>query len=344
MILMGVAVLRMGAYPFVSRRLAVGADGFSPVDASAATPIIAGLALAEHAALLVPLPVSSWLTWIGAGSALICGFAAWQSAPARARLDWAVRAALGLVLMLWGANIVPPSLLFPCAAASIGLGIGLWILRPSIAQSTGPVWRRGLRAAAWFAPAIMVGLGPLSPAAMPMLKLWQHLLDQSMLLPLILGLAGQTLAMSALLRADSSEETLLLAATPRRMVYIFWLLCALAWALLPRQILAIGSDESGALAAALEIPQTLGAWAAMALPLLGVLGLPGLGRIPYAWQVWVERVSGVLSLGWLRSAALVAGRWIGGSIEGLDDLLGGDGALPWALVFLFGLALFLMAM
>jgi len=177
-----------------------------------------------------------------------------------------------------------------------------------------------------------------------MLKLWQHLLDQSMFLPLILGLAGQTLAMSALLRADSSEERLLLAATPRRMVYIFWLLCALAWALLPRQILAIGSDDSGALAPALDIPQTLGAWAAMVLPLLGVLGLPGLGRIPYAGQVWVERVSGVLSLGWLRSAALVAGRWIGGSIEGLDDLLGGDGALPWALVFLFGLALFLMAM
>lgn len=342
-ILMGVVVLRMGAYPFVSRRLAVGADGFSPVDASAAAPIIAGLALAEHAALLGPLPVSGWLMWIGAGSALICGFAAWQSASARAGLDWAIRAVLGLVLMLWGADIVPPSLLFPCAAASIGLGIGLWVLRPCVAQLTGPVWRRGVRAAAWFAPAVILGMGPLSPAALPMLKLWQHLLDQSVFLPLILGLAGQTIAMSALLRADAFEERPLLAATPRRMVYIFWLLCALAWALLPHQSLALGSDESGALAAALEIPQSLGAWAALALPLLCVLGLPGRSRLSPAAQVWMQRVSGILSLGWLRSAALAAGQWIGGAIEGLDDLLSGDGALPWALAFLFGLALFLMA-
>jgi len=343
MILMGVAVIRMGAYPFVSRRLAVGTDRLSPVDAMASAPIIAGLALAEHAALLGPLPISGWITWIGAASALICGFAAWQSASARARLNWAVRAALGLVLMLWGADAAPSLLLFPGAAASIGLGIGVWVLRPSVALPTGPVWRRGLSAAAWFAPAVILGLGTLSPAALPILKLWQLLLHQPMFLPLILGLAGQTLAMSALLRADSAEERQLLAAIPRRAVYALWLLCALAWLLLPREILALGSDESGAIAATLELPQTLGAWAALALPLLGVLGLPGPGRVSSAGQVWMERVSGILSLGVLRSATLAMGRWIGRAIGGLDDLLGGDGALPWALAFLFGLALFLMA-
>ena len=343
LILTGVAIIRVGAYPLVSRRLALGADRLSPVDVSAGAPIIAGLALAERAALLGPLPNSGWLVWFSAASALVCGFAAWQNPSARVRLNWAIRAVLGLVLMLWSADVVPPLLLFPGAAASIALGMGLWILRPSTAPSTGPDWRRGLRSAAWFAPAVILGLGPLSPAAFSMLRLWQHLLDQSMFLPLVLGLAGQTLAMSALLRADSSEERFEISAMSRRGVYALWLVCALAWALLPRAILALGGDESGTIAAALELPQTLGAWAALALPLLGVLGVSGPGRLSHIGQDWIKRVSNVLDLGWLRSAALVAGRWIGRAVGGLDDLLCGDGALPWSLALLFGLVLFLMA-
>jgi hypothetical protein len=340
MILAAVALVRMGAYPLVSRRLAFGAARLSSVDACAAATVLAGLGLAQRAATLGPLPNPEWLSWLGAASALLCGFMAWQSASAHDRVQWALRAAIGLVVMLWGAEIVPPLLLFPGAAASIGLGLGLWTLRPSGQSSAGAIWR-AVRVAAWIVPALVLGLGPFSPAAQGMLSLWQHLMDESMFLPLILGLAGQMFAMAALLRPDSAPEEADAGAAGQWAAHGFWLTAALAWTFWPRSILALAGDESGKIAAALLLPQSPGAWAALALPLMGALAQPEPARISRTGQMWAARTAALLSLGWLGTAALTAVDWIGRAIRGLDGLLGGDGYLPWTLVLLLGLVLWM---
>ena len=339
-ILAAVALVRMGVYPLVSRRLAFGAARLSPLDACAAAPVVAGLALAQRAATLGSVLHPQWLVWLGAASALLCGFVAWQRASADDRIQWAVRAVLALALLLWGAGAVPPLFLFPAVAASIALGLGLSTLKPSAPLPEGAFWRRGLSAAAWLAPVIVLGFGPLSPVTYGMLDLWQHLMDEATFLPLILALTGQMLAMAALLHT-SPKERAAVGKAARWGTYGFWLAVVLAWVFATRAILALGGDESGAIAASMRLPQSLGAWAALALPLLGALALPEPSRLSSAARTWMERVAAFLTLGWLGTLALAAGEWIGRALNGLDSLLGGEGYLAWTVVLLLGLVLWI---
>ncbi|MDH7487942.1 MAG: hypothetical protein QHH80_00320, partial [Anaerolineae bacterium] len=76
-LLMGVALIRMGAFPWVSRRLFGGASGSSPVDAASLLSVIAGVALAQRVAALGAPTHATVLLWLGAAGALVCGLCAW---------------------------------------------------------------------------------------------------------------------------------------------------------------------------------------------------------------------------------------------------------------------------
>lgn len=334
-LLTSAALIRMGAFPFVSRRLFGGPSGSSPMDAASLSPLIAGLALAQRAAALGAPVHPTALLWIGAAGALICGLGAWLSVNPRHRVAWALGAPLGILLMMWAERVVPAPLAFAAAAASLSLGFGLWTIRMQASERPTPWWARALVVGIALAPVAVVGMGPLSPATACVLALWQALLNQSALIALVPALAGQMFAMAALLRPGVAPTAV--RSRIRTGVFALWSFSALAQAFWPRGLLLL----SGSTPALERQALSPGAWAALLLPLLGAMALPELQNLEDAWREYGSRALRVIGLGWLQSGLRGLGNAVAAAVRGLEALLHGDNHALWALTLLLCLILML---
>lgn len=342
-ILLAVILVRLGVYPLTSRRLSLREARLEPLDAFAILPVVAGLALAERLALLGPIPYLPQLAWLGALSAPICGFSAWNSPAAARRVQWGVRAALALVLLAWGVDVIPPPLLFPSAAASIGLGFGLWMLRPPEPSPTSTMRMLLWWFFVWGGPVIALGLGPLAPTTYSMMQLWQRLLETSRFLPLVLGIVGQALLMAALLRTFSLGVSVGVQEAPGWSMIGLWSAVAVAVAVWPRALTFLAGLEWQEVAVGLETPLSPGVWAAMVLPLLAAIALPSRLSLGRDWLRWANRVQAFLSLSWLHQIAGAAGRVLGRTLRQAEEILSESGTVAWALAFLIGLLLMAFA-
>ncbi len=332
-ILMAVALIRMGAFPLASRRLAHGLSGLSPADAAGLAPTVAGLALAQRAAALGAPPHPGAALWLGAVGAVACGLAAWLDANPRHRAAWALGTPLGLGVMMWAEGVAPAHLVFGATAAALALGFGLWTVRQPFAAVPAPRWRHALAAGVALAPIAVACMGPLSPATASTLGLWQALLNHSRLVALALALAGQMLAMAALLYpgvapASARDRT-------RAAIFAIWGITALALALWPRGLSLLAGDTS----AVGVTPLSPGAWAALLLPLLGAMALPQLQEIEDTWRGYAPRALRILNLAWLRRALLGVVGAAGVAVRGVEALLHGEAYVLWAAVLLLGLML-----
>ncbi len=334
-LLVGAALIRMGAFPLVSRRLVGGTTGSSPTDAAMLSPLVAGLALAQRAAGLRSLSHPIALLWLGAAGALICGLSAWLTANPRHRLAWALGAPIGILLMMWAEGTTPAPLVFAGAAASLALGFSLWTVRRPFAGLPAPRGRHALAAALALAPIALACMGPLSPATVSVLRLWQGLLNRSQWIVLVLALAGQMLAMAALLYPGVAPGAA--RGRLRTGVFALWGLAALAVALWPRGLLSL-ADYAPAVSRQALSP---GAWAALLLPLLGALALPELHELDEPWQDYGSKALPFLGLGWLRVGLQGFGNAVASAVRGLETLLYGDNYALWALALLLGLILML---
>ncbi len=333
MLLMGAALIRMGAFPWVSRRLFGGTSGGSPTDAASLSPIIAGLALAQRIAALGAPTHPTVVLWLGAAGALVCGLCAWLTPNPGHRVAWALGAPLGIVLVMWAEGIAPAPLPFAAAAASLALGFGLWTVRRPAPDQPMPRWRYALSMGVALAPVAVAGLGPLSPAMPCILHLWQALLNQSRLVVLVMALAGQMFAMAALLRPGVAPAAA--RGWLRTGVFATWGLAALALALWPRGLLLLAGYAPAWARDALSP----GAWAALLLPLLGAMALPELQDLEDTWREYATRGARILGLGWLRSGLMGFGNAVAAAVRGLETLLHGDDYVLWAIVLLLGLIL-----
>ncbi len=334
-LLTGAALIRMGAFPFVSRRLFGGPSGGSPMDAASLSPLIAGLALAQRAAALGAPANPTVLLWIGAAGALICGLGAWLSVNPRHRIAWALGTPLGTVLIMWAEGVVPAPLAFVAAAASLALGFGLWTIRMQASERPTPWWEHALAVGIALAPVAIVGMGLLSPATACVLALWQALLNQGRLIVLVLALAGQMFAMAALLRPGVAPTAM--RARIRAGVFALWGFSALAPAFWPRGLLLLAGSTPTWEHQALSP----GAWAALVLPLLGAVALPELQNLEDAWRDYGSRAVRFLRLGWLRASLLGVGGALSTAVRGLEALLHGDNYALWALTLLLCVVLML---
>lgn len=334
-ILLAVGLIRMGVFPLVSRRLAHGLSGLATADAVGLAPAIAGLAIAQRAAALGAPSYPDVALWIGAIGAAACGLSAWVNANPRHRVAWALGTPLGLGLMMWAEGVAPAQVIFAATAAAMALGFGLWTVRQPFAGVPTPRRRHALAAAVSLAPIAVVGMGPLSPATVPALGLWQALLNQSRLVALAQALAGQMLAMAALLHPGVAP------ASPRRRtragVFAIWGITALALALGPRALLML----AGAAPAWSTPSLSPGAWAALLLPLLGAMALPELQELGDTWREYGARASRFLSLAWLRAGLSEFGNALAAAARGLEALTLGETYAIWVLVLLLGLVLML---
>jgi len=335
MLLVGVALIRMGVFPLVSRRLSQGAHGDSPLDAAALAPTVAGVALAQRAAFVGPLPQPQAVLWVGALGTLACGMAAWLHAEPRQRVAWALGAPLGILLMMWAEGVEPAPLPFAAIAASVGLGVGLWTIRWQTPQHWASPLQRAVGIVLGLAPVAVACAGPLSPAMASVLGLWQSLLNQSGFVLLVFALAGQMFAMAALWHPGVAPSPA--RGKPRMGVFAAWGLMALALALGPRWALRLGGHTSAWNGVALSP----GAWAALVLPLLGATTLPELGNLGDAWREYGPSAGRILGLGWLRRGLAALGNRLALALRGLEALLCGDDYVLWALVLLLGLVLML---
>jgi hypothetical protein len=340
-ILLAAVFVRLGLYPLTSRRLAPSEDTLEPLDTFAVFPVLAGLALAMRLAMLGPTPYPRFLTWLGVGSSLICGFLAWNSTSAPRRVHWVLRSSLGLVLLLWGIDAVPPQFLFPAAAASIGLGFGLWMLRPPEPSPTGPLRLRIWWFIVWGAPAVLLGLGPLAPTAYAMVQLWQHLLESSLLIPLILGLAAQMLIIAAVLRTFPLGETVGVHEDQGWSMIGLWSAAGLALTVYPAGIAWLGGYDWQEVIAGFHLSPSPGIWAAMVLPLLGAIVLPKPSVLDPYWKSIPDALQRFFSLGWLHYLLSAGARAIGRGLQAIEEVLSEAGYLAWTLAFLIGLALIL---
>ena len=334
------AFIRVGAYPLVSRGTVLRQPQRGELDAFAVFPVVAGLALAERAALLGPNPFPALMIWLGTISALVCGFASWSSQLFADRMQWALRAALGLVVMLWGAGALPPLLLFPSASAAIGLGFGLCALRPPIPSAAG-VPRQALRFILRFGPAAVLGF--LAPLAYGMLALWQRLLGQSLYIPILLGMVGQALLIASLLRPVTNGDTAHVHRHRGWAAAGIWILAAAALAFWPGTVLWLAGYKWSEVASGFKVPPAPGIWAAMLLPVLGGIVLPPASALDEPWDAWASRVRGFLALDWARDGVAALAGAAGWMLRMADHLLNEAGYLPWAIAFLIGLAVFLTA-
>jgi len=332
-LLMGAALIRMGAFPWVSRRLIGGVSGSSPTDATVLSPLIAGLALAERAAGLGASTHSGLVLWLGAVGALACGLGAWLTANPRLRVAWALGAPLGIALMMWAEGRTPAPLLFAAAAASVALGFGLWTMRRPFSELPMPRRRHVIALTLAVAPVAVACLGPLSPSTTAILRLWQALLNQSRLVVLVLALAGQMFAMAALLRPGVAPVAA--RGWLRSGVFAAWGLAALALALWPRGLPLLAGYAPAWARDALSP----GAWAALLLPLLGAMALPELQELEDSWREYGFRALRVLNLGWLRGALMGVLGGVGVAVRGLETLLHADHYVLWAVALLLGLIL-----
>ncbi len=340
-LVLAAAFVRMGVYPLVSRRVVFREARLEPLDAFAVLPVLAGLALAQRLDLLGPPLYPRQIAWAGALSALVCGFGAWHSASAHRRIQWALRGALALVLLLWGTGAVSPRLLFPSAAASIGLGFGLWMLRPPEPSPTGGVRQRIWWFIVWGGPAVALGLGPLSPLAYGMLQLWQHLLESSLLPLLLLGLAGQTLLIAALLRRVPLGETVGVHEPQGWSMVGLWTFAAFVLAVWPQAIAHLADFSWQETISGLHLSPSPGIWAAMILPLLGGIALPGPSVLDGNWRAWANRAAAILALEWTHDAVGAVAGSVEWALQRLEGILSETGYLSWAIAFLLVLILML---
>lgn len=334
-LLMGTALIRMGAFPWASRRLFGSPSGTSPVDSASLSPVIAGLALAQRVAAWGAPTHPTVLLWLGAAGAFACGLCASLSANPRNRIAWALGAPLGILLTMWAEGITPAPLPFAATAASLALGLGLWTIRAQAPDQPMPRWKHGLAMSVALAPVAVAGLGLLSPATACVLRLWQALLNQTRLLALVLALAGQMFAMAALLRPGVAPAAA--RARIRAGIFALWGFGALALAFWPRALLLL----AGYTPASERQPLSPGAWAALLLPLLGAMALPELQDLADSWQGYGPRALHLLGLGWLRWGLIGVGRGLVAAIRGLEALLHGDNWALWALSLLLCLILML---
>lgn len=334
-LLAGAALIRMGAFPAVSRRLAGGTSGSSPVDAAVVLPLVAGFALAERVAGLGAPAHPGLVLWLGAVGALVCGLCAWLTANPRLRVAWALGAPVGIALMMWATGGAHTPLAFAATAASVALGFGLWTTRRPFAELPLPRWRHALALGLVLAPIAVVCLGPLSPSTAAALRLWQTLLNESGLIALVLALAGQMFAMAVLLRPGVAP--VVTRGNVRVGLFALWGVGALVLALWPRALLLL-ADYAPASA---RQPLSPGAWAALLLPLLGAIALPEPQDLDDTWQEYASRALRLLNLAWLRNALLGVVGAVGAAMRGLETLLHGDNFVLWAVVLLLGLILML---
>lgn len=332
-LLLGAALIRMSAFPLVSRRLIGVMSGSSPVDAPALSPLVAGLALAQRAARLGTLVQPSLVLGLGAVGALACGLCAWLTANPRLRVAWALGVPVSIALMMWAEGGTCPPLVFGAAAASVALGFGLWTVRRPFAELPLPRWRHTLALILAVAPVAVVCMGPLSPSTAPILRLWQSLLSRSGLIALVLALTGQMFAMAALLRPGVAPVAT--RGNVRAGLFVLWGVGALAMALWPRGLLLL-ADYAPASARDALSP---GAWAALLLPLLGAIALLEPHDLGDTWQEYGSKALRIVNLGWLRSALMGAGSGVGAAARGLETLLHGENHVLWAVALLLALIL-----
>lgn len=338
-LVLAAAFIRMGVYPLVSRRALLRDARLEPLDGFAVLPILAGLALAQRLDMLGPPLYPGQMAWAGALAALLCGFAAWQAASAHRRIQWALRGALALVLLLWGTGATSARLLFPSAAASIGLGFGLWMLRPPEPSPTGGVRKRIWWFIVWGGPAVALGLGPLSPLAYGMLQMWQHLLEGGLLLLLLLGLAGQALLIAALLRKVPLGETVSVHEPQGWSMVGLWTFAAFVLAVWPQAIAHLAEFRWQEVISGFHLSPSPGIWAAMILPLLGGIALPGPSDLDGNWRAWAGRTAAVLALEWAHDAVVALAGSIQWALQKLEALLSETGYLAWAIAFLLVITL-----
>ena len=188
-----------------------------------------------------------------------------------------------------------------------------------------------------------LGLGPLSPLAYGMLQTWQRLLEGGLFPLLLVGLAGQTLLIGALLRKVPLGETVGVHEPQGWSMVGLWTFAAFVLAVWPAAIAHLAGFSWQESVSGFHLSPSPGIWAAMLLPLLGGIALPGPSALGPEWREWADRAIAVASLEWLHAAAGALGWAAEWALQKLESFLSETGYLTWAIALLMAVILALAA-